>query len=670
MPFLRLAIFFTLGVAAFIHFGHLFHSIERQVIGFACLYFLVFWLKIKGREVLLGLLAYLLCFSLGAYVCKSKNQLPDPAHFAHVQGKIEAYIAVVDDELVQKPKSLSTQLSVKCIRVNGAWTNAKGNVLAYFPPDSANAQLNYGDWLLIAGAPAETQSPANPGEFDYKRFLTFRNIYHQHFIASGKLDFLKNAPTSLIWEFAFRMRKQLTDQLRTSIGEGQEFVVASMLVLGIRQTIDPELFNAYSGAGAIHVLAVSGMHVALVFQLIQMLLSALAKNRIAVHFNYGFSLLAIWTFGLMTAFSPAVLRAVVMFSVIILGKWIGRKGNIYNTLGFTAFAILLFDPYSLMSVGFQMSFMAVFGIVFFQPKLQSLFRPKTWLVRWVWKITCISVAAQITTFPLALLYFKQFPTYFLLSNLWVIPISTFVLYAGIAFFAVSFWSFAKMCLAWLLKTSVLWLNKSMVLVLQLPFSVYRTIAFDDWEILVFYGLLFSLILLFMRKDIRYLILTLLLAGSFSCSRVFKMHKAFNRNRLIVYAIRNEYCFAAIEGQKALIYANSEFLTNNSAVDFHIRNPLRAIGIQDFQFKTVPTNDFIWQWKGIKMGILNSKKNSKNVDLMAKKVHYILIAKSNFIQTDFASFRNIKQVFLYSNKSSEKNTTVWNLKFNGAFVVDL
>src|SRR5690606_29990590 len=142
-------------------------------------------------------------------------------------------------------------------------------------------------------------------------------------------------------------------------------------------------------------------------------------------------------YAFITGLSPSVLRAVVMFSLVTVARTISRRPSIYNTLGIAAFFLLLYEPYYLLDVGFQLSFLAVLGIVYLQPLLYKTVTFDNWLLDKVWALFTISVAAQLITFPLCLLYFHQFPVYFWLANLVVVPLSALALYTGVAALAFS-----------------------------------------------------------------------------------------------------------------------------------------------------------------------------------------------------------------------------------------
>jgi competence protein ComEC len=445
-----------------------------------------------------------------------------------------------------------------------------------------------------------------------------------------------------------------------------------MLVLGIRQSLDTELLEAYSAAGAVHVLAVSGMHVGLIFSLLQFLLGSIRKNRRFVHLYFFLALLAIWFFGMVTAFSPSVLRAVVMCSVVLLGDWLGKKGNLYNSLGFTAFILLLFAPYMVMQVGFQLSFLAVLGIVFFQPKLASLFRPKTLLAQAIWNITTVSIAAQLATFPLTLYYFQQFPVYFLLANLWVIWASTLVLYVGIVFFLGSFWPLWKMFFGFALKNAVAVLNKSMFWVLHLPGSVCSTLPFEMWEIGALYLILLLFVLLIKLKEKRYLLACLVLATCFSCSRIWKSEQAMSLHRLFFYSLKKGVCIVVVKTRTAHIWCSKALVQNQSAIHFQVLAPLKSIGIHKLYFTNLPEGLFEWKYGASKILVLQNAMHGKNKKNSNSGYDIVYVAYPCVKKEDLVLFPHAKHLILQSKKcvlASENNPDAWDLS-NRAFEIDL
>ena len=210
--------------------------------------------------------------------------------------------------------------------------------------------------------------------------------------------------------------------------EGKQLKVASALLLGYRENLDKELVKSYASAGAMHVLAVSGLHVGILYLLLTRIFSFLKKVKKVKNGKFILTILIVsflWFYAIMTGLSASVMRATTMFSFIVIGnELLNRKTSIYNTLAVSAIILMIINPFIVYQVGFQLSYVAVVGIVYLQPKLNRLFYSRYKLVRGVWAITCVSLAAQIATFPLSLHYFHQFSTYFFISNLIVIPASS------------------------------------------------------------------------------------------------------------------------------------------------------------------------------------------------------------------------------------------------------
>jgi competence protein ComEC len=209
-----------------------------------------------------------------------------------------------------------------------------------------------------------------------------------------------------------------------------ELAVASAIMLGYRDYMNADIVQAYASSGALHVLSVSGLHVGVLFLALQFLLQWMDKYRQLKWVKVLLVLAVMFFYAVLTGLSPSVLRAVVMFSFFVIAKAINRDNNMYNVLGISCLLLLFWNPYLITEVGFKLSYLAVLGIVVLYPILQPLLTFKNKLLKGAWSITCLSIAAQIATFPISLYYFHQFPNLFLISNLIIIPASDFVLYLG------------------------------------------------------------------------------------------------------------------------------------------------------------------------------------------------------------------------------------------------
>ncbi|MBC7388261.1 MAG: ComEC family competence protein [Opitutaceae bacterium] len=621
--------------------------------------------NISFKPVFLGILAYSFCFFAGSEIAKTNKEILKADHFSRITNA-HAYIGVIEDEVNQKGKTNSTIIRVLYVKQDSAWKKSAGRILAYFPVNGEN--WVYGDKLLIKGKPVEVEKPLDPLSFDYKKFLSYKNIYHQHFIKGADIAFLVNDPPSKLWETAFKTRAAMAGLIKSALGSGQEFAVASMIILGIKQSVDQDLIDAYSSSGAMHVLAVSGLHVGMIFGLIQMLLGWLTRFKRWNHLFYLIALSIIWTFGFITAFSPSVLRAVVMFTIIIIGKWINKKGNLYNTLGLTAFVILLFEPFMLFNVGFQMSFLAVFGIAYLHPQVFSIYRGQSKIKKWLWEVTSISLCAQLFTFPLGLFYFNQFPTYFLLSNLWVIPLSSAILYIGILFFMGAFWLPWSTVWGFILKYSVMALNKSMYIVSFIPGSLQQTIYFKPWEVMILYAIIISLLLLFYFRNKQWLLTALCFSLVFSTSRIYKYYQLSNTHKVLVGQVKGRAYITVWHNKDACVWLPSGIDSNSFVVKTQIVKPLSANGVNAVKINYLPVRTFLWKYGKIKLQIVTND----NYDFTQEIPDYIFLPSNLKSVEKYTSNTQIKKVILYRNKNVQNigNPKLWDLGTDGAFKIDI
>ncbi len=417
VPFalVRITFFYVIGTLICIYnlviFRH--SSIFFITLGVAICYALL-WVLIRRNSlrrfnIVLSLTGFLTILCLGYLNVKWSNQSEKENHIINSK-KIEIYAGRVVEPMHETNKTFRYLISVNALK-DSIWKSASGLVYFYVNKDSEKV-LKPGDQLLINGAPSELTPPLNPGEFDYKRFLSFKNIYHQDYSNGDSFVVVGHKNINWFLHTANTIRDWAKRKIKYAIPHAREQKIALALILGVRDGLTDDIKSAYSASGAMHVLAVSGLHVGIIYGIVLILFGKLQHGAAG---RRGFALLTIsllWFYAAITGFSPSVLRAATMFSFIALAKGFGRNTNIYNTLAGSGLILLVFDPYLIMSVGFQLSYLAVVGIIYFQPKIYNLFISKNWILDKIWMITTVSVAAQLATFSLGLLYFHQFPSFF------------------------------------------------------------------------------------------------------------------------------------------------------------------------------------------------------------------------------------------------------------------
>jgi competence protein ComEC len=589
--FIRTVTFFIAGILLGIYLPGIFEQrlALYVMLSLAAVYVLVFAVRIRLNIPVsaLGLLAFPFVFLAGYVHVLSQTESRDQSHFMNAADSVNQYRVVVSSYAERKERSWKMTGEVTDIKTD-SWKHSTGKVLLYFPIKDFQTSFNYGDVLLIDGSPEEVTPPGNPGEFDYKRFLTFRNIYHQNFVKRSRVIFLKHDPPNPLMDYAMQARLWANNVLHQYVTGEREQAIAAALVLGVTDGLDNELLNAYAATGAMHVLAVSGLHISIIYLIILWFLGPLNKTKSGKWIVAIVSLIILWAYAFITGLSPSVLRAVTMFTFIAVARATSRNTNIYNTLAASCFCLLLFDPFLVMSVGFQLSYIAVIGIVYLQPMMYNLWEPRTWLADQTWKIICVSIAAQLATFALGLLYFHQFPNYFLLSNLLVIPVSFGVLILGLGLLAVSYVALAAKFVGLLLTLCIQLMNFCVVMVEWFPFSLIEGIYISTFQCWLLMLAIVFFILMIQRKKFEYLYAACFFTMVFVVAQW--THYAANNqiDKITVYKVGGHGAIDLISRGQTFFITDSLLHANADKIRFHIRPNRLICGVESISTKVDAT----------------------------------------------------------------------------------
>lgn len=345
-----------------------------------------------------------------------------------------------------------------------------GEALAmiWLAADSSRPLPMVGDRLWLRTQLLPPDGPRNPGEFDYRRYLALRHMHLRAFVRTGAWSVVGHESPHPLRALALRLRERFGRVLHEHVPAPREEAVAAALIFGEKQAIDDELERAYSDTGAMHLLAVSGMHVGLLATLLGALLQPMRRWRHGTWTQALILLAVVWLFALVTGLSGSVLRAAATFSLLQAGSLLRREGEPLNLLAGSAFVLLSYEPRVLLDVGAQLSYAAVAGILLFYRPLLDRWTPRPRILWAAWQLTAVSMAAQLGTLPLALWYFHQFPTYFLPSGWIGVPLSTVALPVGLALFALAEVPYLADVLGWLLYACVWLMNEGMALLARLP----------------------------------------------------------------------------------------------------------------------------------------------------------------------------------------------------------
>ena len=376
----RIVAVFAAGVFIGIHFSSLLTLLEVTVFltFFAIVYMLVRFV-INGKQVLrficgiIGLI-FILISGYGSVLVRDESR--DPCALIQNTEVVEAFVVKITSPPERRENSWRRLGKIKRIRTAAGWKTCTGNLQLYWPLSEPADTLDHGDILLIKGSPHEVSGPQNPGEFDYRQFLAYRNIFHMHMVRQGSWQVVQESSEHGPLYYASHARIWTTDVIGKFVNGDRERAIVNAFVIGVTDGIDPDLKQAYAAGGAMHALAVSGLHVSILYGVLLLLLRPLERRRGGTWVVAILSLVVLWMYGFTTGLSPSVLRAVAMFSFVALAKPLKRSSSIINTLAASVFFLLLYDPFLIMSVGFQLSYLAVIGIVLLFRPVYNLLEPR------------------------------------------------------------------------------------------------------------------------------------------------------------------------------------------------------------------------------------------------------------------------------------------------------
>jgi competence protein ComEC len=692
-PLVRAFFPFAAGIVTAILLDREFHIplwIFILLIAFSGFYVFYFSKKISYKtRWIFGVFMYLLMFACGFELCILRTAKFNSDHYCKIETPGNyTYVRITAPPQVRE-KSVRVEAEILATGDSSISIACSGNVMLYFAVDSSSTTLEYGDILALNVRPEEVKAPANPGEFDYQNYLAMRGVYHQAYVPERAFIKTGVGYQNPLFQWAFDARDKILKIFIDNGLAGREYAVTSALLIGYTEKLDADLLHNYSGTGAMHILSVSGLHVGIIFIVLNALLFFLDKFKHGKVPKTVILIMAIWAYALLTGLSPSVLRASLMFSLIVLSGAFNRDSDIYNNLAASAIALLIINPFFITDIGFQLSYLAVLGIVSIQHPVSSLWTPRWWLLKQIWGIVSVSIAAQLLTLPVCLYYFHQFPNYFLITNLIAIPLSSLVMYVAMIVLALSFAplisGFMAKFLVWLVYT----LNSTIGFIEKMPGSLSDGLYINVPEMLLLYALIILLLLFFIRKQKRMLIpaafVTILLLFSF----LFRNIDSIKQNEWAVYNIKKTTAIDLISGRHRTLLADSSLLSDPNKLDFHTGNFMDKLGINSeirLWRKTLQFNDPVRGVFSEKGYIQFLDKRIAVIDgpeaaMRKLKVDYLIISGNPQLKiAEILECYNTGIIIIDASNSKYKaekwlkecrklKMPCWSVQHNGAFVAE-
>lgn len=590
MPFVRLLIALSAGIVL-----QWYADVPLFISGFvfviALFLYVSFYFLSPFRKFSLqwlqGISVLLMIMATGSLLCFIKNPHHQKDNYTAVYRNGDAIIATVNEGLLDKPKTYKANLAVNGIYHNKTYLPASGTIIAYFNKDSLDASLAYGTQVVFIKASQNIINSNNPGAFDYRRFLLFQGITAQVNLKSDEYKIVANDKGSSLKTFILHLQTYILHTIKTFIPNPKERGVAEALLIGYRNELDKQLVQSYANTGVVHIIAISGLHLGMIYGFILLLFSPYKRKK---WYRFAMPLTAIfiiWMFTLLAGAVPSILRSAVTFTFIPLGILINRKTNQYNTLAASAFCLLVVNPYYLWDVGFQLSYTAVLSILLFVKPLHNLLYVKNKIMNNIWLSVCVTLAAQILTLPVILYNFHQFPALFLLTNLLVLFLSEIILFALLFLVIIGLLTPIADITGKVIQAMIWLMNSIIEYTENIPLSVWKNIKTDvaqAWLLYLFIILLVLWLLYRLPKLFVYSLMILVVLLTYTSIDVWQKS---HQQKLIVYSVQKHSAIDIVTGRRALYLYDDKLPSDLTALSFTIKPAHTLYRINDTISSVLP-----------------------------------------------------------------------------------
>jgi competence protein ComEC len=518
-----------------------------------------------------GFLAGASLFLGGYYLVLEKSQrnlLDNLQSSANICDNV--YLCRIEDSPGGKSAILSGSATLLAGMQNtGQWQKMECKVMLSFRSDSISKSLCYGDVILISGIAQAVKEPANPFMFDYKKYLRSQGIIYRIFLENGSWQKSGRRDFNPVRLAAETCKRKFLDVLRKFKVEGREFALVTALLIGEKDYLENETIREFSYAGAIHVLSVSGLHVGIMYVMVDRLLFFMKRGRKSRKLQYLIIIASIWAYALVAGLPSSVVRASLMFSLVAAGNLLKRNAESFSVVASAAFLQLWITPFDLAQIGFQLSYLAVLGIFAFYKPINELISSDNRIVNWTWSVIAVSLAAQLATSPLACYYFHMFPVYFLVTNLVVVPLAGFITYFAVVLLVAGAAGIYFEFLAWPLKVSAGLMEDAVTVIQSWPGAVAERILLNEGQVLLLYLAILALFFFWVLGNRYWLLALFVIMIGFSLISNLNLFQRISSNKLIVYQVPGHTAIDLISGRKALFYCDSLLSRDNAKITFQI-----------------------------------------------------------------------------------------------------
>jgi competence protein ComEC len=603
------------------------------------------------------------------------------------------YIGRLTEPPRVKEQSIRLMAELRTISSEGFVSSQKETVIVYLRNEDDLPSLNYGSLIGFSKLPEYVESPLNPEQFDYQDYLAKRGIFRQVFLKQNEWNIIPGMQTNLLFEWAFECREYLMKVLKNNGLSGDEYTVATAILLGYDEELPQYLRKGYVASGAMHILSVSGLHVGIIYLIFNFLFGLFLVGKTKEKIRLLLLLVLVWFYAFLTGLSPSVLRSAIMISFILVGNMLHRKGNLINSLAASAFVLILADPANLLNVGFQLSYSAVLGIALFQEPFSKMLYFNNRILRWTWDSISVTIAAQLTTLPLILFYFHQFPLYFIPANLLLIPLSFVILVCGMALLILFFIPVLSFWIGKLLSLFIFIMNYSVSGIEKLPYSVLDGLYIGITDSILLTVLVFML-WVFLKYNTRKVLIpamTVLVLFVF----MITMRNLENRSdtQIVVYGINRHTAIDLIAGKSHRVLADTALKADEYAIDYNLKAYWARKGLKpDVEFlplfeKSEQHNLFIQKndlvsFSGKLFSVWNGKTKQRGKSIHQQAIDFVIITGNS--KPTLSALQNlylVKQMIIdlsvpswraeeWERLATEAGIQVFSIRKKGSWILNL
>lgn len=437
-----------------------------------------------------GLVIQIAFFSLARILVYVHQDTQIEQSSCFVKGQSNLLLARLLGDPVKKQNSYKCLALVRWLIKGQTCFNENERIFLYFSKKPDGRQYSGGSLLIIRKELRPIENFTSFSDFDYIHYCHQRHIYGQVFLKENEYSLASPAKEKSLFSSLDLLRNKLLAIIKKFIPGKSENSLLEALMIGFTNDLDPGLLKSYADSGVIHIIAISGLHLALIYHILQLLMSTAVRKKNMKWLKFFIIITCLWGYSLLSGASPSVIRAAGMFSLVLFARTILRESFIYNTLAASAFLLLCFDPNWVWDTGFQLSYAAVLGLCLFSRPIRDLIPLKNKILASLWDAASVSIAAQVLTTPVCIYYFHRFPSYFLFANLLAVPLSSAVLAGGILLCICSFSQPLGQVLGWLLSLLINFLNEFIIYISNLPGAVVSQLTLTLPQLTLVYIVIF------------------------------------------------------------------------------------------------------------------------------------------------------------------------------------